>query len=439
MITVIGGGPGGYTAAIRAAQLGADVTLIEKEEIGGVCLNHGCIPSKVFLKGSKLYTQLKVGESFGVSAKASPFDMQSLVEKKNEINHAMVVGLKNVIRSYGIRIIHGKGQITGNTEVIVGDETIASDKIIVATGSAPDVPHLYQEMVITYEDVFNLEFLPRSVLIVNGGVFSVELAWFFLELGSEVTILADRLLEKEFEDVEGRIATYLKRRDIKTVHGRVTSIQKSGDEKVVEVDEKDVAAEEVIWMRRKPVLDGVLPDLSRTSPIPVNEYRQTEISTIYAVGDVTGTYMAGDAMAQGKVAAEHALGRNAVYKKKLVPKVMYAPEAAVVGLTEKEAENQGYTVAKGSFPFGASGRAQTIGAVQGRVTILSDKEYGEILGAYILGKGATELIHVISFAMLMEATIEELSSILCAHPTLTEMIQDASLDIYGNAFNMPRK
>lgn len=437
MITIIGGGPGGYTAAIRAAQLGAEVTLIEKEEIGGTCLNWGCIPSKVFLKGSKIYSQVELGEAYGVSAKASPFDMRRLTEKKDEVKRTLVVGLKNVLRSYGVHMLHGEGYITDEHTVHVGVEKIPSEKIIIATGSAPDVPHLFQEMVITYKEAFQLEYLPRSVMVVYGGVFSVELAWFFLEMGSEVIMLTAGLLEREFEDIEGRIASYLRNRGIKSVEGRITSIKKSGDKKIVEVGAEEVMVEEVIWMKRKPCLDGIPQTFLSGEYVTVNEHMQTAIPDVYAVGDCTGSYMAGDAMAQGITAAEHCLGRNAVYRKRLVPKVLYAPEAAVVGLTEKEAEK--YEVVKGNFPFGASGRAQTVGAIQGRITILSDRKYGEILGASVLGKGATEIIHVISFAMQMEATVDELSQLLCAHPTMMEMVKDASLDVYGNAFNMPRK
>jgi dihydrolipoamide dehydrogenase len=437
MITVIGGGPGGYMAAIRAAQLGAEVTLIEKEEIGGTCLNWGCIPAKVFLKGSKLYSQLKLGESYGVPSRPLPFDMRRLVERKDEVSHALVVGLKNVLRSHGIRIVHGKGQMKDENTVEVETEEIPSEKIIIATGSEPEVPHLFQEMVITYRDVFQLEYLPRSVLIVSGGAFSVELAWFFLELGSQVIILANGLLEKEFEDIENRITSYLRSHGVKFLEGRITSIKKHGDQKLVEIEDEEVMVEEVVWMKRTPSLEGIHQKLLGTT-IAVNEHMQTALPDVYAVGDVTGTFMAGDAMAQGMVAAENALGTPARYRPDIIPKVIYAPEAAVVGLTEKEAEKQ-YDIAKGSFPFGASGRAQTVGAVQGRVTILSDKKYGEILGASILGKGATDTIHVISFAMSLEATVGELSNLLCAHPTMIEIIRDASLDIYGNAFNLPKK
>lgn len=437
MITIIGGGPGGYTAAIRAAQLGAEVTLIEREEFGGTCLNWGCIPSKVFLKGSKIFSQLEMGEAYGVSARASPFDMRRLVEKKDEVKQSLVTGLKNVLRSYGVHMLHGEGRITDEHTVQVGVEKIPSDKIIIATGSESDVPHLFQEMVITYKEAFQLEYLPRSVMVVYGGVFSVELAWFFLETGSEVIMLTAGLLEKEFEDIEGRIASYLRNRGIKNVEGRITSIKKSGEKKIVDVGAEEVMVEEVIWMKRKPSFGGIPQTFLTGESITVNEHMQTALPHVYAVGDCTGSFLAGDAMAQGITAAEHCLGRNAVYKNRLVPKVMYAPEAAVVGLTEREAEK--YDVVKGNFPFGASGRAQTVGALQGRVTILSDKKYGEILGASVLGKGATELIHLISFAMMMEATIDELSRLLCAHPTMTEMVKDASLDIHGNAFNMPRK
>lgn len=438
MITIIGGGPGGHTAAVRAAQLGAEVTLIERDEVGGTCLNWGCIPSKVFLQGSGLFSQVKLGESYGVSAKPSPFDMRKLVEKKNEIKQSLVAGLKNVIRSYGIRMVHGEGRILDGNTVQVGDEKITSEKIIVATGSAPDIPHLFEELVITYKDTFQLSYLPRSVLIVYGGVFSVEVAWFFIELGTQVTMLTAGLLEREFEDIEGRIDSSLRSRGVRNMQGRITSIKKGGEQKVVEIGKEEVMVEEVIWMKRKPLTD-VLPQELLKEPIQVNEHMQTKVPSLYAVGDITGSFTAGDAMAQGIVAAEHALGKTSVYNGRVIPKIIYAPEAAVVGLTEKEAAKQGYDVVKGSFPFGASGRAQTLGALQGRVTILSDRKYKEILGASIHGKGASELIHVISFAMSMEATLDELSSLLCAHPTMTEMIKDASLEGYGNAFYLPRK
>lgn len=438
MITIIGGGPGGYTAAIRAAQLGEDVTIVEKEEIGGTCLNWGCIPAKVFLKGSKLYSQVKMGDAYGVSVKASPFDMRRLVERKNEVKQGLVMGLKNVLRSHNIRIVHGEGRLSDEHTVEVGTEKIASDKIIIATGTAPDVPHLFQELAITYKEVFELEYVPRSVLVVYGGVFSVELAWFFSELGSQVYMLSGRLLEKEFADVESRIQTYMKSRGITFLEGRISSIKKREHKKLVEIGKEEIIVEEVAWMRRKPSLKGIPKELVKEGVIEVNNNMQTILPDVYAVGDITGSFMAGDAIAQGVVAAEQCLGNYAVYNPKLIPKVIYAPEAAVVGLTEKEAEKQ-YEIVKGSFPYGASGRAQTVGAVKGRVTILSDKQYGEILGAYIVGKGATDLIHLISFAMSAEATVTELSSLLCAHPSMSEMIKDASLDVYGNAFNIPRK
>jgi dihydrolipoamide dehydrogenase len=438
MITIIGGGPGGYTAAIRAAQLGADVTLVEKEEIGGTCLNWGCIPAKVFLKGSKLYSQLKQGDSYGISVTTSPFDMRRLVERKNEVRQGLVMGLKNVLRSHNIRIMHGQGRIRDKHTVDVGPESIASDKIIIATGTVPEVPHLFQELSITYKNVFELEYVPRSVLVVYGGVFSVELAWFFLELGSQVYMLAGRLLEKEFADVESRLQAYMKSRGVTFLEGRISSIKKREHKKLVEIGGEEIIVEEVAWMRRRPSLAGIPKELAKDGFIKVDSSMQTVMQDVYAVGDITGSYMAGDAMAQGMVAAEHCLGRTTRYNPRLIPKVVYAPEAAVVGLTEKEAEKQ-YEVVKGSFPYGASGRAQTVGAVKGRITVLSDRQYGEILGAYIVGKGATDLIHLISFAMSIEATVTELSSLLCAHPTMSEMIKDASLDSYGNAFNIPKK
>ncbi|MGD2247357.1 MAG: FAD-dependent oxidoreductase [Candidatus Methanofastidiosia archaeon] len=440
MITIVGGGPGGYTAAIRCSQLGLPVTVIEKEEIGGTCLNWGCIPGKVFLKGSKLYSELETGEPYGITVKRSPFDMRRLIEKKEETRQSLVTGLKNVMRSYDIRIVHGTGKIIDGNTVSVEQEEISSEKVIMATGSVPDVPHLFQELAITYKEVFELEYVPRSVLVVYGGVFSVELAWFFSEMGSQVYMLHNRLLEKEFADIENRISWYLKNKGVEFIEGRISSIKKRAHKKLVEIKEKEIMVEEVIWMKRKLCTEGLehVKSLIKNGKIPVNRSMETDIPDLYAVGDITGSYLAGDAMAQAVVAAENAAGNNAVYNTQYIPKVLYAPEAAVVGLTEEEAA-QKYDVVKGSFPFGASGRAQTLGAAQGRVTVLSDKKYGEILGGYIIGKNATELIHVVSFAMKLEATIDELSQLACAHPTMVEMIRDAGLDIHGTSFNLPKK
>ncbi len=439
MITVIGGGPGGYTAAIRAAQLGAEVTLVEMDEIGGCCLHRGCVPLKVFLKASKLFSQLEIGKSYGISTRPSPFDIRKLLEKKEDVRQQLTSGLKNVLRSYDIHTVHGKAVVKDEHTVTFNEEEISSDKIIVATGSQPDVPHLFEEMVLSYKDVFELEYLPRSVLVVEGGVFSLEMAWFFRELGSQVTLLANHFIEQEFNDIAGRIESYFKNHGVKIIQGRITSIKKSDLQKYVEINGQEFLAEEVIWMKRNPVLDALPESLITEGYVSVNRSMQTSLPDVYAVGDITGSYMGGDAIAQGLVAAEHAMGQSAVYRSTLVPKVMYAPEAAVVGKTYQQAADEGYDVAKGSFPYGGSGRAQTMGAVRGRVTVLSEKKYGEIVGAYILGKGATELIHLISFAMKMEATTEELSTLLCAHPTMTEMIRDASLDVHGNSLNMPRR
>jgi dihydrolipoamide dehydrogenase len=438
MITILGGGPGGYTAAIRACQLGAEVTILEREEIGGTCLNWGCVPSKVFLKGSKMYSQLKPAEAYGVFAKPSPFDMKRLGEQKDEVKQSLVMGLKDVLRSYGVNIVHGEGRMVDEHTVAGPGGNIACDKIILATGCQPEVPHLFQELSVTYKDVFGLQYLPRSVLVVNGGIYAVEMAWFFLELGSQVTIVAESILEKDFEDIETRIVSYLKNRGAKFVQGRIASIKKQGEQKLVEIGEEEIIAEELVWMNRKPVLEGIPKNLVKDGNVSVNEHMQTAFPDVYAVGDITGSYTAGDAMAQGVVAAENAVGNTASYNSRSVPKVMYAPEAAVIGLTEREASER-YEVVKGNFPYGASGRAQTVGARTGRVTVFADKKYGEILGAHVVGKGATELIHVIGFAMRLEATIDELSSLLCAHPTMAEMIRDAGLDIHGNAFNIPRK
>lgn len=440
MITIVGGGPGGYTAAIRCSQLEMPVTLIEKESIGGTCLNWGCIPAKVFLKGSQMYSQLEKGISYGVSVKRSPFDMRRLIEKKEETRQSLVKGLKNVLRSYGIRIVHGTGYIIDGNTVKVEEEEISSEKVIMATGSIPDVPHLFQELTITYKEVFELEYVPRSVLIVYGGVFSVELAWFFSQMGSQVYMLHAGLLEKEFADIEKRISWFLKNEGVEFLEGRVSSIKKRGHKKLVEIQGKEIMVEEIVWMKYKLSTEGLenVQSIIKNGKIPVNTTMQTDISDLYAVGDITGSYLAGDAMAQAVVAAEHAAGKNVAYRPKFVPKVIYAPEASVVGITEKEAA-QKYDVVKGSFPYGGSGRAQTLDESQGRITIFSDKKYGEILGGYIIGKYATELIHLISFAMKLEATIDELSQLLCAHPTMAEMIRDAGLDIYGTSFNLPRK
>jgi len=454
-ITVIGGGPGGYVAAIRAAQLGAQVTLIEEDTLGGTCLNRGCIPTKVLLHSAGVFSLVKNAGTFGVSAEKVSLDFSAVVRRKETVVKQLVGGVTSLMRKNKIRVIKGTGTIIGPKTVGVVDtsEEIKSDNIIIATGARPSrvpIKGIDEPGVITSDEALTMERLPQSIVIIGGGVIGLELAQIFHKMGSKVTILEmmSQILPAEDAEIAGMLEDIMKQDGMEIfTSATVTHIESTGQgEKMVLFDteegsQKKVAEKVLVAVGRYPNTDNLgiekLDIALDRGRIVVNERMETKIPGVYAIGDVVGGYMlAHVAMDEGKCAVENALGQAAKVDYRAVPRCVYtSPEVAGLGLTEAEARREYENVRVGRFPFIANGRALTLNRTKGMVKIIADTKYGQILGAHILGYAATELIAEVALTMQLEATFGDLASVIHAHPTLSEAVMEAALGVEGRSIH----
>jgi len=454
-ITVIGGGPGGYVAAIRAAQLGAQVTLIEEDTLGGTCLNRGCIPTKVLLHSAGVFSLVKNAGTFGVSAEKVSLDFSAVVRRKETVVKQLVGGVTSLMRKNKIRVIKGTGTIIGPKTVGVVDtsEEIKSDNIIIATGARPSrvpIKGIDEPGVITSDEALSMERLPQSIVIIGGGVIGLELAQIFHKMGSKVTILEmmSQILPAEDAEIAGMLEDIMKQDGMEIfTSATVTHIESTGQgEKMVLFDteegsQKKVAEKVLVAVGRYPNTDNLgiekLDIALDRGRIVVNERMETNIPSVYAIGDVVGGYMlAHVAMDEGKCAVENALGQAAKVDYRAVPRCVYtSPEVAGLGLTEAEARREYENVRVGRFPFIANGRALTLNRTKGMVKIIADTKYGQILGAHILGYAATDLIAEVALTMQLEATFGDLASVIHAHPTLSEAVMEAALGVEGRSIH----
>jgi len=454
-ITVIGGGPGGYVAAIRAAQLGAQVTLIEEDTLGGTCLNRGCIPTKVLLHSAGVFSLVKNAGTFGVSAEKVSLDFSAVVRRKETVVKQLVGGVTSLMRKNKIRVIKGTGTIIGPKAVGIVDtgEEIKSDNIIIATGARPSrvpIKGIDEPGVITSDEALSMERLPQSIVVIGGGVIGLELAQIFHKMGSKVTILEmmSQILPAEDAEIAGVLEDIMKQDGMEIfTSATVTHIESTGQgEKMVLFDteegsQKKVAEKVLVAVGRYPNTDNLglekLDIALDRGRIVVNERMETKIPGVYAIGDVVGGYMlAHVAMDEGKCAVENALGQAAKVDYRAVPRCVYtSPEIAGLGLTEAEARREYENVRVGRFPFIANGRALTLNRTKGMVKIIADTRYGQILGAHILGYAATELIAEVALTMQLEATFGDLASVIHAHPTLSEAVMEAALGVEGRSIH----
>ena len=446
-IAIIGGGPGGYVAAIRAAQLGANVTLIEKDTLGGTCLNRGCIPTKALLHTAELLTEAKDGARFGVIAKPK-LDFSKTAEYKNATVKKLVSGVESLMRANKIEVICGEASFSGAKTLTVKKAdgegiSISPDKVIIATGSEPampPIPGIETPCCIDSTGALSLETVPARLAIIGGGVIGVEMATAFAAFGSEVTIIEmmDEILPMMDAELVSILRGKLEGSGINIITGaKVLAV--SGDENSGRVTyelagkEGFVDAERILVSTgRKISTDslnlaaaGIANERSR---ILVNEKQETNASGIYAIGDCTGgSMLAHIASVQGEVAAENAAGHQASYDTKTNPSCVYTnPELAGVGLTECEAIRRGIAINIGRFPLAANGKTQIVGS-DGIIKIISGSKYGEILGVHILGPRATDLISAASIMIGLEATLDEVAGTIFAHPTVGEAIREAAL------------
>ena len=448
-LVVIGAGPGGYPAAIRAAQLGARVALVEREELGGTCLNWGCIPTKTLIASADLYRRIRTAEEMGLAVSDVSADYGRMAARKGAVVEKLRGGVASLLKANGVEIVKGTASFESRTllsvEIANGAVKFGADKFIVATGSAPIVPHGVPDhlRVHTSRSFLNLTKLPESVIVLGGWVIGCEFACLLASLGVKVTVvelLEDILLaldrdvrrevRRHMEKVLGvRVLTGAALEDIKAdgkgVRGR------AGDEAVE-------AAILLVACGRRPVPDGLALERAGIEPdergaIPVDANGRTKAANVFAVGDVTGgAQLAHAATSQGLVAAENALGKRLRENETVVPSCIFTmPEVGAAGLTETEAKERGVEVKRAKFNFAAVGRALASNEAAGFVKLLACAKTGQILGAQAVGPHATELIAEAALAIHAELTAEELARTMHAHPTLSEIWMECAHVLAG--------
>lgn len=461
-VVVIGGGPGGYVAAIRAAQLGAAVTLVEKESLGGTCLNVGCIPTKALLHPAELVRSAREAAEFGIHMTVEKICWPETLAYKNSIVKKLTDGVGGLLRSNGVKVIYGTASFlkAKTIEIAKQDgshEILEADRFIIATGSVPVMPPIpglrESQYVVDSTGALSMENLPSSMLIIGGGVIGIEFACALNALGCKVTIV--EALPRLAPSLDGEMASHLAKQltaqgiELLLEH-KVVSIADEAKEAKITVENNGtstvLSAEKVLCaVGRRPYSDGLNVEAAgiraERGKILVDEYLQTNIPGVYAIGDCLAQIMlAHTASAQGEVAAENAMGHQKAYNPSCVPSCIYSfPEIAGVGLTEEQAKDKGLNYYVGRFPLVANGRTLIANGGEGIIKVLIGKELDEVLGVHILGPCATEMIAEAALAISMEATAEEIIETIHAHPTITEAIREAVLASQNRAIHIPNK
>lgn len=456
-VCVIGTGPGGYVAAIRAAQRGASVIVAEREEIGGVCLNWGCIPTKTWIYSAELFRKIQHAKDYGLKVEGASVDMKALIKRKNTVVRRNKGGISALFKAHGIQVIQGDARVMGAGQVRIGEEEVQAKAIIVASGSSPaQLPGLETDgkNIITSTEALELEAIPKRVLIVGAGAIGSEFACIWNAFGAEVTIveMLDRLVPNEDREICEALAKSFKARKIEHhLETTVKAMEVKGGKVHVTLEGKGAGETEVdkvlIGIGRHyhsecvTQTDGLGVKTDDRGRIQVNARMETSVAGIYAIGDVTGkTMLAHGASAEGLVAAANATGGNETMDYRVLPACTFtSPEVASVGMTEQQVRDAGIAVKTGRFPFVASGRAATMNAAEGLVKIVADETTDEVLGVHIIGPEAGELIAEAAVAMKMEATVEEIAHTIHTHPTLAESVMEAAEDYFGLGIHTPPK
>ena len=456
-VIVIGAGPGGYVCAIRAAQLGFKTAIVDKQWLGGVCLNVGCIPSKALLKNADVaHTLRERGKEFGFTLENLTLDYSVAVKRSRQVSDRLVKGVGFLMKKNNITVYMGSAHVSGRDTLVVTDKDgktteLKTKNIVVATGASVAVPPGWQidgEKIVTYVEAILQEKLPKSAIVIGAGAIGVEFATVWNSYGVEVTIveMLPRLVPLEDEEVSSELVRAFNKRKISSLTGhRVQSIQatETGVQVVVssEAGEKTLEAEQaLVAIGFKPNgrglgLEEVGVKLSERGAVEIDERMATNVPGIWAIGDVTAKLMlAHVGSAQGIICAENIAGVETVtLDYEMMPRATYCqPQVASFGITEAQAKERGYEVKTGRFPFQANGKALGLGESAGWVKLITDAKYGEILGAHMVGPEVTELLPELTLAQMMELTPAEIARNVHAHPTLSETLMEAAHGAEGH-------
>ncbi len=454
-LAVVGAGPGGYVAAIRGAQLGAKTVVVERSELGGVCLNWGCIPAKTFIHTAELLEKARSGARFGVVADSVELDMKALQKHKKKVIKTNKAGIAALFKAHGIEVVNGEAVVSKPGVLRVGDDELSARSIILAPGGAPaQIPGLEFNgtTVIGSTEALEMTEVPSTVAVIGAGALGAEFACIYNAFGAEVTLIEmmPDILPKEDKELTRNLAGLFKKRGVDVRTGTKVAqldVGKNGARLKLTGPEEDSIDVHVvlvgIGLKCNSELVTKTPDLGietgKRGGIVVDERMETGVPGIYAIGDVIDkTWLAHGASAEALVAAANATGGNETMDYRVVPACNFTmPELAGVGMTESEAREAGIDTRVGRFSYRANGRAHAIGEAEGMVKIIGDAETDEVIGVHILGAQAGELIAVASVAMTMEATVEELAETIQTHPTLSETIKEAAEDYFGMGIHVP--
>lgn len=457
-IAIIGSGPGGYVAALRAGQLGADTVLIEKEALGGTCLNWGCIPTKAFVRSAEVFADIQNAGDFGIKIEKAELDFPAVVKRKDKIVKRLVRGIDHLLGKKNIDRIDGSASFVDQHRIKIEQEAetleIEADNIIIATGSEASVlpiPGSDLNGILDSRSALDLKELPESMVIVGGGIIGMEFAFIFSNFGVDVTVV--EYLDQLVSGVDSEIASELNRSarrrriSVKT-SAEVKEIKKKDDGFEViyqqKGKEKTAAAQKVLMaVGRKPYTEGLKLENAGVSvsekrnAVQVNEKMETNVPGVYAVGDVTDKILlAHVASHQGVIAVENIMGMDKEMNYQAVPGAIFtSPEIGTVGLSEEEAKAEGIDYEVGSFPFAASGKVMAMGEREGKIKLIVEKESDRIIGAAIIGIEASDLIAELTLAVNLGLTAENLRETIHAHPTTAEVVHEAALDLADGSLN----
>ena len=452
-IIIIGAGPGGYVAAIKAAQLGAKVALVEKEALGGVCLNIGCIPTKALIKSAKIRRLLDNSEKYGIEIgkESVKTDWEKVIKRKDEIVQKLTAGVGMLLKKNGVDVILGEAKFLSNREVEVNGIVLQGENLILAMGASPILPPipgmkeaLERGALVTSKELLSVREIPKSLVIIGGGVIGVEYATIFGSFGTEVTIIEklDNILANIDDDARALLLRTLKRNNIRietgatvtALNGNEVSYEKDGNAHTA-TGEKILLS---VGMRPNTAgLEALGINIERGAVV-TDERMRTNLPNVYAIGDLNGKLMlAHVASREAIVAVENIMGKDSkIYYDRMPAGIYGFPEVAMMGLTEREAKERGLDYRVGKFPFSALGKALADGESEGFVKIIADNEYGEILGVHIVAENAMEMISEGTITAELEGTVNEMAKTVHPHPSLSEAFMEAAMALIHKAIHI---